>query len=84
MQPINTSDRNVISYLVYTGCLFEENKAEASWPACLLVHLYGAVCHLTEFREIIFKIFLTCVPAKSANKHFPSKEEMNTLNMAID
>lgn len=72
------------NYLVYTGRIFKENKAETSWPACLLVHLYGAVCHLTKFREVILKILLARVPAETTNKHFPKckKKEKNMFSNA--
>lgn len=59
------------THLLYTGCIFKENEAKASWPSGRLVHLDGAVCHLTKFVEVIFEIFLAGVPAESADKHFP-------------
>lgn len=66
-------------HLVYTGCILEEDEAKASWPASRLVHLYGAVCHLPKFTEVILKIFLACVPAETTNKHFPKRREETTM-----
>lgn len=59
------------THLLYTGCIFEENEAKTSWPAGVLVDLYGAVRHFSKFIEVILQVFLTCVPAKTTDKHFP-------------
>lgn len=59
------------THLLHTGCIFEENEAKTSWPAGVLVDLYGAVRHFSKFIEVILQVFLTCVPAKTTDKHFP-------------
>lgn len=62
------------THLLYTGSIFEEDEAKPPWAARVLVYLDGAVRHLSEFIEVILQIFLTRVPAKTANKHFPEEK----------
>lgn len=59
------------THLLYTGSVFEEDEAETSWTAGILVNLDGAVRHFSEFIEVVLQILLTRVPAKAADKHFP-------------
>lgn len=75
-----TCPHNYITYLFYAGCVFKQNETKASWPACLLVHFDGAVCHFAKFREVVFKILLACVPAETANKHFPEHRRRDTVS----
>lgn len=63
------------NHLLYTGSLFEEDEAETSWAAGVLVYLDGAVRHFSEFTEVVLQIFLTRVPAKTADKHFPEDKK---------
>lgn len=65
------------THLLYTGSIFEENEAETSWAAGVLVYLDGAVRHFSEFIEVVLQIFLTRVPAKTADKHFPEEKTKN-------
>lgn len=68
------------NHLLYTGSLFEEDEAETSWAAGVLVYLDGAVRHFSEFTEVVLQIFLTRVPAKTADKHFPEDKKKNNQN----
>lgn len=65
------------THLLYTGSIFEEDEAKPPRAARVLVYLDGAVCHLSEFIEVIFQILLTRVPAKTADKHFPGEKKKN-------
>lgn len=65
------------NHLLYTGSFFEEDEAETSWAAGVLVYLDGAVRHFSEFTEVVLQIFLTRVPAKTADKHFPEDKKIN-------
>lgn len=61
------------AYLIYTGWLFKKNKPKSPWSSSVGVHFDGAVCHLSKFREVIFKILFTSVPAETPDKHFPEE-----------
>ncbi len=65
--------RSTKAYLFYTGWLFKKNKPKSPWSSSVGVHFDGAVCHLSKFREVIFKILFTSVPAEPTNKHFPEE-----------
>lgn len=59
------------TYFFYTCCIFEQNEPKSSWTSSVWIHFNGAVCHLTKFREVIFEILFTSIPAEAPNKHFP-------------
>lgn len=61
------------AHLIYTWWLFEKNEPESPWTSSVWVHFNGAVCHLSKFREIIFKILFTGVPAEAPDEHFPEE-----------